>query len=255
MEYELFYHAIGEDDLTAKEHTHIDRTEVIHIVNGEGVILLGENTYSFSSGDVFFFDGSLLHSILPSVQQTYERNKLILNKSALSVLISSPMNKQIYFHADESTSAEIDQLFCNIEKCQQNDQHLLAMSSICQLLHLCLEEQTPFVPSDSHFRHQVMNYVNQHLQDALSIEHIASQIHMSKYHMCKRFKMETGITIGNYIRMQRLYLAKKRLEETNDSISMIAFDCGFSDLSHFTKLFKSIVKLTPSEYRKRFRKE
>jgi two-component system response regulator YesN len=68
--------------------------------------------------------------------------------------------------------------------------------------------------------------------------------------MCKRFKDETGITIGNYIRMQRLYLAKKLLAETKLPISTIAMDCGFSDLAHFTKLFHTVVKMPPSAYRK-----
>jgi AraC-like DNA-binding protein len=98
-----------------------------------------------------------------------------------------------------------------------------------------------------------MNFINQNLQLPLSTDTIAQSIHMSKYYMCRRFKEETGITIGSYIKMQRVYLAKKKLEETDEPISSIALDCGFGDIAHFSKLFKTVVKQTPSAYRKHWK--
>lgn len=250
MFYELFYRIKGKDDLTAKEHTHINRMEVIHIVEGAGIILLGENTYPFSAGDVFFFDGSLLHNILPTSEKNYTRNKLIFEKSALSVFADSAIQDHIYFHADAEISGKLDALFCSIRHCWENNQPLLAVSHIFQLLHLCKTHSTPHLPDDNSIHRKTMDYINAHLQEPLSIERIAAYIHISKFHMCKRFKDETGITIGNYIRMQRLYLAKKQLAETKKSISTIAMDCGFNDLAHFTKFFHANIKMTPSAYRK-----
>lgn len=250
MFFELFFHVIGEDALTAKEHTHINRMEVIHIVSGEGTILLGKNTYAFSSGDVFFFDGSVPHNTLPTDKNKYERNKLIFEKSVLSVFAGIPFHDHIYFHADPLLATELDKLFHSILDCQKAAQPLLAVSHIFQLLHLCETNCTALKPTNSDFRQRIMDYINLHLQEALSIDSIAAYMHVSKFHMCKRFKAETGITIGNYIRMQRLYLAKKRLTATTDSISSIALDCGFNDLAHFTKFFHAAVKMTPSAYRK-----
>ena len=86
-------------------------------------------------------------------------------------------------------------------------------------------------------------------------EHIKAEIaqhaHMSKYYMCRKFKQDTGTTIGHYIKHQRIYLAQKLLNETTKPIAVIALDCGFNDISHFTKAFKAFVKVTPSEYRRR----
>lgn len=250
MFFEIFYRAMGKDDLTAKEHAHVNRMEIIHIVNGAGTILLGENTYPFSSGDVFFFNGSILHNILPAANTHYERNKLIFEKSILSVLSDIHFHEHIYFRANAALGAELDTLFQRILDSQKEKQTLLAVSLIFRLLHICEMNSTVLTPADSRFRRKIMDYINDHLQESLSMDTIAKHIHISKFYMCKRFKAETGITIGNYIRMQRLYVAKKRLAETNDPISMIALDCGFNDLAHFTKLFHSTVKMTPSAYRK-----
>ena len=196
------------------------------------------------------FDGGLLHNILPEDTAHYVRNKLIFEKIALSVFADIAIPEQIYFHADKALTLELDRLFRDILACRNGGQSLLAVSRIFQLLHLCKEHSTALLPNNSSFRRRLMEHINANLQESLSIDSIAAYMHMSKFHMCKRFKQETGITIGNYIRIQRLYLAKKQLIETNDSISAIAMNCGFSDLAHFTKFFHANVKMTPSAYRK-----
>ena len=250
MFYELFYHAVGEDDLTAKEHTHIDQMEVIHIIDGNGTILLGDNTYHFSPGDVFFFDGALLHNTLPTDRRRYKRNKLIFEKNTLSDLTGVNFHEQICFCPSTELATEIDTLFQRIRLYRESDQPLLAISGILRLLHICKTNSTAPATAGSQFHRNITDYINSHLQESLSTDRIAEHVHISKFHMCKRFKAETGITIGNYIRTQRLHMAKKRLAETDSSISAIAMDCGFNELSHFTKFFKATVKMTPSAYRK-----
>ena len=250
MFYELFYQVQGRDALTAKEHTHINQMEIIHILDGAGTLLLGENTYPFASGDVFLFDGAMLHNILPTDTTHYRRNKLIFEKTTLSVFADIAVPEQLYFRADNTLALELDQLFREILTCGKEQQPLLAASLIFKILHLCKENSTALLPNTSSFRRKLMAYINNNLQEPLSIDAIAAYMHISKFHMCKRFKDETGITIGNYIRMQRLYLAKKLLAETKLPISTIAMDCGFNDLAHFTKLFHTVVKMPPSAYRK-----
>ena len=250
MVYELYYRSVGRDELTAKEHSHINRMEVIHILDGAGTILLGKNIYPFTAGDIFLFDGSLLHNILPTNEKVYTRSKLIFEKSILSVIADISIQDHIYFHADTQTAKELDGLFGGIRDCQAQNQPLLAVSLIFRLLHLCKVNSTAHLPAANNIHRKIMDYVNTHLQEPLSIDTIAAYVHISKFHMCKRFKQETGITIGNYIRMQRLYLAKKQLLETNAPISRVAMDCGFNDLAHFTKFFHASVKMTPTAYRK-----
>jgi len=250
MFYELFYQVVGRDDLTAKEHTHINRIEIIYIVDGNGTILLGDNIYPFSAGDVFLFDGALLHNILPADEASYTRSKLIVEQSALSVFGDISIQDHIYFHADKEMAEKLNTLFRDIALSQTRDEPLMVASHIFGLLHLCRTHSTAHIPTDNNIHRKIMDYVNAHLTEPLCIDSIAAYVHISKFHMCKRFKQETGITIGNYIRMQRLSLAKKQLAETKKSISTIAMDCGFNDLAHFTKFFHASVKMTPSAYRK-----
>jgi len=59
----------------------------------------------------------------------------------------------------------------------------------------------------------------------------------------------TGITTMNYIRILRLELAQKMLEETPESISNISLKCGFSDTHYFSNCFKKHFGISPSEFR------
>jgi len=96
----------------------------------------------------------------------------------------------------------------------------------------------------------IIKYINENLQNELSIDEIAGSCYMSKYHMCRKFKDETGTTIGNYIKLQRIYLSKKLLADKESRISDVALETGFSDTSHFTKVFSAEVGITPSQYKK-----
>ena len=67
--------------------------------------------------------------------------------------------------------------------------------------------------------------------------------------MVKLFKEEIGENFIDYITLNRLQQAKKMLQDRSLSIKEISVDCGYSDPNYFSKLFKRIVGLTPTEFR------
>lgn len=251
MNYEVIYHQQGTDTLTAKEHTHTNQLEIIQIVKGTGNLLLGKREYHFSDRDVFCFDGTVPHYISPEEGVPYERNKLSVEKSTLSLIIDENLCKNIYFKSDAETAMLMDHVFRQIKKHSEEGQPFNAMSEIFHLLGICYSHNTNLLPSQEGPLHTIISYINANLQNSLSMEKIAQHAHMSKYYMCRKFKQDTGTTIGHYIKHQRIYLAQKLLNETTKPIAVIALDCGFNDISHFTKAFKAFVKVTPSEYRRR----
>ena len=64
------------------------------------------------------------------------------------------------------------------------------------------------------------------------------------------FKETTGMTITDYILSKRIAAAKKRLAYTNDPLSLIAMECGFSSFAYFSKIFKEKNGLSPRDFRK-----
>ena len=61
----------------------------------------------------------------------------------------------------------------------------------------------------------------------------------------------TGTTPVKYLLTYRIERAARKLLSTDESITQIAYDCGFNDLSYFIKTFKDIKKITPKNYRKK----
>jgi AraC family L-rhamnose operon regulatory protein RhaS len=65
----------------------------------------------------------------------------------------------------------------------------------------------------------------------------------------RHLKEKTGMTPDNYLKRLRLISARKKIRETDISITNIAFDCGFSNSNHFATAYKSVFGITPSTER------
>jgi len=87
----------------------------------------------------------------------------------------------------------------------------------------------------------------------LSLDSVAREAYMSRYHFSRTFKRETGTRFIDFVTTVRLAEACTLLTETNESITTIAFGVGYRDLSHFERTFKKEFGFSPSDYRQRVR--
>lgn len=96
-----------------------------------------------------------------------------------------------------------------------------------------------------------MDYVNENLSD----EDMQAYIACRKYeyesnYISQLFKKELGCGYHAYLNQVRVEKAKKYLRQTNEPITVVAELVGFSDYRIFTKIFKGIVGVAPSQFRK-----
>lgn len=92
---------------------------------------------------------------------------------------------------------------------------------------------------------EIIEYINTHLKDRLDVEHLADKFYISKYHMMRAFKKETGYSVHQYITEKRILLAKK-LIDSGMSASHACHECGFRDYSAFSRAFKSRLAQPPT---------
>jgi AraC-like DNA-binding protein len=99
---------------------------------------------------------------------------------------------------------------------------------------------------------KLLNHIqsNIHNPDKLAQEYLAREFAMSKNYLSEYFKKETGQTLKKYIQQYRVRLIKARLNYSSKSISEIAWEFNFTDLSHFNKVFKKEFNISPSAFRK-----
>ena len=92
----------------------------------------------------------------------------------------------------------------------------------------------------------VLQYLNTHLTEELSIEELAARFYISKYHLMRRFRSETGYTIHNYITEKRLLLAQQMLKK-RVPLWRVAESCGYQDYSTFSRAYKKQFGYAPSK--------
>jgi AraC-like DNA-binding protein len=101
---------------------------------------------------------------------------------------------------------------------------------------------------------RILNYLSYNYTSEQKISNLASQIGMNPSAFCRYFKESTGKPVITYINEMRTGYACKLLMEHNKTISEIAFECGFNNISNFNRIFKKMIKHTPSEYQNHFGK-
>ena len=104
---------------------------------------------------------------------------------------------------------------------------------------------------DSLIVRRAKDYIADHKFDAIKLEQIARALNVSKFHFCRRFKLETGLTFVEYLSRGRIEQAKLLLHNKNMRVSEIAYEVGFQSLTHFNRTFRKLVGSSPTEYRSR----
>lgn len=92
-------------------------------------------------------------------------------------------------------------------------------------------------------------YIRDHLQDELSIAHLAGVVHLSQYHFHRVFKAIVGEAVHEYVTRIRMESAATKLKFSEAKIREIAFDVGYRNPETFNRAFHRVFKCAPSEFR------
>lgn len=95
----------------------------------------------------------------------------------------------------------------------------------------------------------IVDYIKDHYRENISLENLAELIPCNSQYLCRLFKQISGDTPIQYLIHYRIERAEELLKETNRTVSEVAMDCGFDNISYFIRKFKEIQGMTPGEYR------
>ncbi len=99
-------------------------------------------------------------------------------------------------------------------------------------------------------RRAVLEHIDEHLVQAISLSTLASVAQLSPYHFLRAFKESFGVTPHRYHVQKRIERAKELLADRNLSLLQIAIDLGFAEASSFSLAFRKMACMTPSAYRR-----
>jgi AraC-like DNA-binding protein len=99
---------------------------------------------------------------------------------------------------------------------------------------------------------QVFEFVQKNYMRRIKVEEAAALLHMTEVSFSRLIKQRTGRTFVDFLNDTRIGFASRQLIENNDSISEIAFRCGFNNLANFNRIFKKRKGTTPTLFRSDF---
>jgi AraC family transcriptional regulator len=95
----------------------------------------------------------------------------------------------------------------------------------------------------------VAEYIRAHLADVITLDNLAGAVSLSPYHFARSFRTTTGMTPHAFVTEHRLMVARDRLLRGDASVTAIALSVGFSNVSHFRRLFRRRYGLAPAGLR------
>lgn len=104
----------------------------------------------------------------------------------------------------------------------------------------------------AHQRRLLVEYIDSHLDAAISLGQLAALCALSEYHFARMFRESFGLPPHQYVLARRLNRARELLRATSQPLGEIALACGFASASHFTNRFRQVLGGTPGEYRQAF---
>lgn len=135
-----------------------------------------------------------------------------------------------------------------------------AMATLLDLEKQSLIDFVKLVHQYNHFRYsapvrEVINYINQHLGERLTVPLLAGQVYLHPNYLSRLFRRETGVPLSSYIQDRRIEESKFLLRYSGNGVCDIADFYHFSSQSHFIKCFRERVGVTPLQYRNSLREQ
>ena len=97
---------------------------------------------------------------------------------------------------------------------------------------------------------RALAFAGKHFTESITLSEMAREASLSKFHFCRLFHREMGFSFRECLQGLRVRRARALLADPGLSVTEVAYAAGFNDLSHFDKVFRRIVGVPPSEYRK-----
>ena len=226
-----------------------ENIEILWCNEGQGYVQCGNRQWDFTAGDVILVNADTPHSICSREQVVY-RCLIIDNRffaenkiPVASLCFREAIRDDRLFSLLEEVAAAYGRYPEGI--CATADIRYGVLGIVRQLCsrYVCARrEESPFNP----YVKEAILYIKGHYAQPLSLDGLAAQVGISKYHLCRQFRLYTGSSIIQTLNRIRCQEAKQMLEQ-GVSVQAAAAACGFENLSYFARSFKQVTGLLPSQ--------
>lgn len=266
--FRLFY--LHDKNPKEYDYHYHDFHKLIWFISGEVEYHIEGKAYRLEPHDILLVNRGQIHKPFIKAKEPYERYVFYISEDFLeehsekgseldlcfrmalseesSVLRLSPSDSGLLFETMKQLT--------ETEKEKEEDgafaaemySRILFLKLLIELNRCCLKNREVFHKTARYDKKivEMIHYINNHLSSDLSIENLSNIFYLSKYHMMRKFKEETGYSMHQYILEKRI-LAARNLILSGMPATVACMECGFKDYSTFSRAYKKQLNRLPSD--------
>lgn len=261
-----YYYITSEDSrYIMKPHWHRD-FEIIRVISGEFKVFLNNVPYTLHGGDLIFVQCGILHRGDPE-NCIYECIVLDLNllrrrqndtvNDFITPIINGNMGLNCMLNRnDDLIYATANSLFTAM-RVKDSFYELDVCSLLLKLFSQLYRENYIFTSKKNQNSGRqtqniikLLDWIEENLYDTITLEKLSEVSGLNEKYICRIFKKYTSKSPISYINEMRIEAACHEMKVNGSSVTQAAYDCGFNDLSYFSKVFKLYKGISPKDYKK-----
>ena len=241
--------------------------EIVCVLNGDGTRHVGNHFSTYENGDLVLMGPNLPHSgfglnahgmheeIVVQIKDNVFKESILtrpeMNDIAL-LLEKAKYGIRFYGHTKQNATNKFRKLtrLSPFEKYIEflSALHTMATSNEYELLNPDIDLSSLLKKNNSRLQN-ILTYVEKHFNEEVNIKKVAVIANLSVPSFCNYFKKLMNCTFTDFVNQYRIQRACALLLHEK-SITEICYECGFNNVAYFNKVFKMIMKKTPTEYKR-----
>lgn len=250
--------AEGVNDNMNNSHYH-PFFELYYLESGKRYHMIKDQVYLIEEGQFIVFPPRVMHhsygerDVFFKRLLIYFRPEEVLSPRVLSFFTKETRVCKMKRSAGKAIQQIIKALYKENKKgglcCQEQTQLLLNLL----LVNIMRNGQKLGEQEEKNVISEVIHYIYEHYQEEITLDELSRRFFLSPHYLCRKFKQTTGNTIIQYVHITRILHAQRLILETDMNFTQISKETGFSNLTHFNRVFRSVTGMSPSENRKEIR--
>ena len=264
----LFHHTLTEADgsiLTFGPEAH-SHYEFFYLIKGDVTYVIEGKTYHIEPGDVIVVKVGEIHKLMIDLNEEYERVVIQFDRTILPTYFSGP--NDLFSLLDDSTlhkhvikkdivnKTSIPTIIKEIMGIFDKNTYwhpLLISESIKLLVEMNKIYSSQYderaIDATSKPIRDTIDYINENIERRLSLDEISSNVFISKFYLTRLFKLETGMTINEYVTTKKMHRANEMIVSGMEP-GEAANKVGYANYSSFLYNYKKVFGMTPLQNRK-----
>ena len=237
--------------ITGGHHYH-GNFEIYYLTRGECWYFIDKKSVKLTAGDIALIPEGVIHK---TNYETSKRSRILIHCSPEFIphTVKELIPKMPYFAKTSQTQKAIEKIIDSIEAEYLSPDEFsydALKSKLADLLILIARGNkiSDHEKTESPVVEKAVSYIKAHYASGVTLKDVADYCFVSREHLSRTFKRETGFGFNEYLTVYRLKKAESILKTNPKSkISEVALSCGFNDSNYFSKIYKKMYNVSPME--------